>query len=76
MFLVRAANTGISAIIAPDGRVLGSLAFGRAGVITADVQAMAGATPAVVFGGAIRAGVVLVAAGVMILGARRRQISR
>ncbi len=72
MFLVRAANTGISAVIAPDGRVMTSLGVGREGVITADIQAMAGVTPAVRFGGAIRAGVVLVAAGVMILGARRK----
>ena len=72
-YLVRAANTGISAVIGPDGRVLTSLGVGREGIITADVRATSGVTPAVAFGGAIRAGVVLVAVGVMILGARRRR---
>ena len=72
-FLVRAANTGISAIIAPDGQVVTHLGFGREGLITADVQALGGVTPAVRFSSAIRTGVVVVAAGVMILGARRRK---
>ena len=71
-YLVRAANTGISAVIAPDGRVLTRLGVDREGLVTADVRPCEGVTPAVRFGGAIRAGVVLVAAGVMILGARRK----
>ena len=74
-YLVRAANTGISAVIGPDGRVITSLGVGHEGFITADVRATSGVTPAVAYGGAIRAAVVLVAAGVMILGARRRQSS-
>jgi apolipoprotein N-acyltransferase len=41
-YLVRAANTGISAVIGPDGRVLTSLGVGREGIITADVRATSG----------------------------------
>lgn len=74
-YLVRAANSGISAVIDPDGRVLTSLGVGRAGIITATVRGTNAVTPAVAFGGEIRAGLVLVAAGVMIFGARRRQSS-
>ena len=71
-YLVRAANTGISAVIDPYGRELARLDFGREGLITAEVRPGAGVTPAVAYSGAIRAAVVLVAAGVMILGARRK----
>ena len=38
-YLVRAANTGISAVIDPYGRVLTQLGFDREGVITAEVRA-------------------------------------
>ena len=72
-YLVRAANTGISAVVAPDGRLLAHLDFGREGTITATIRSVPGATPAVAYSGAIRGGVVLVAAGVMILGARRKR---
>jgi len=72
-YLVRAANTGISAVIAPDGRVLARLGFGREGLISATVRAVDGVTPAVAHSKAIRGGVVVVAAGVMILGARRKR---
>ena len=72
-YLVRAANTGISAVIDPYGRELARLGFGRDGMITADVRASDDITPAVRFGGATRTCVVVVAAGVMILGARRRK---
>ncbi len=71
-YLVRAANTGISAVIDPYGRLVTRLGFGREGLITAEVRPGSDVTPAVAYGGAIRAGVVLVAAGVIILGARRR----
>ncbi|HLE60317.1 MAG TPA: apolipoprotein N-acyltransferase [Thermoanaerobaculaceae bacterium] len=71
-YLVRAANTGISAVIDPYGRVLTRLGFDREGVITAEVRAAQGTTPAAAFSGWLRAGVVLLAAGAIILGARRR----
>ncbi|TAM51061.1 MAG: apolipoprotein N-acyltransferase [Acidobacteria bacterium] len=71
-FLVRAANTGISAVIDPYGRLVTRLGFGREGLITAEVRPGSDVTPAVAYGGGIRAAVVLVAAGVMILGTRRQ----
>jgi apolipoprotein N-acyltransferase len=75
-YLVRAANTGISAIIDPYGRVMTQLSFDREGLITAEVRAGEGATPAAAFSGWLRAGVVLLAAGVIILGDRRRVVGR
>jgi apolipoprotein N-acyltransferase len=42
---VRAANTGISAVIAPDGRVVASLGLGRAGHIDAALPAAWPETP-------------------------------
>ena len=71
-FLVRAANTGISAIIDPYGRVVSRLDFGRQGLITADVRPGSGVTPAASLGGWIGAAVILLAAGAIILGAGRR----
>jgi len=44
--LVRAANTGISAVVDPYGRVTASLAVGREGIIDADLPAV---TPVTVF---------------------------
>ena len=75
-YLVRAANTGISAVIDPYGRVVTRLGFGREGLITAEVRAGGGATPAVVFSGWLRGGVVLLAVGVIILGDRRRAAAK
>jgi len=71
-YLVRAANTGISAVIDPDGRVVTRLEVNREGFVTAAVRPSSGVTPAVRFGAAIRTGMVLLAAGAIILGARRR----
>ena len=71
-YLVRAANTGISAVIDPYGRVVTHLGVNREGFVTASVRPSNGVTPAVRFGAAIRTGVVLLAAGAIILGARRR----
>ncbi|MFI5167393.1 MAG: apolipoprotein N-acyltransferase [Thermoanaerobaculales bacterium] len=71
-YLVRAANTGISAIIDPYGRVLARLDFGREGFITAQVRPGSGVTPAARYGGALRTLLVVLAAGAIILGAARR----
>jgi len=45
-FLVRAANTGISAVVDPRGRVLESLGIGERGLVLARVQGGRGVTPA------------------------------
>jgi apolipoprotein N-acyltransferase len=73
-YLVRAANTGISAVIGPDGRVLTRLGVNHEGFITAEVRPGEGVTPAVAFSGYLRAAVVLLAAGAIILGAWRRTL--
>ena len=72
-FMVRAANTGISAIIGPDGRVLERLGVGLEGVIQQRVQPGRGVTPAVAGFVWIRAGILLVAAGAILCGAWKRR---
>lgn len=49
-YLLRATNTGISAIIGPDGKVQASAPQFRAHVLTGTVQAMQGTTPYVLWG--------------------------
>jgi apolipoprotein N-acyltransferase len=44
-FLLRATNTGISAIIAPNGKLLGTIPAFERGVLTREVVPMTGATP-------------------------------
>jgi len=75
-YLVRAANSGISAVVDPYGRVVARLAFDRRGLITAEVRGGEGTTPATEFSGWLRGGVVLLAAGVIIFGDRRRALVR
>jgi apolipoprotein N-acyltransferase len=71
-YLVRAANTGISAVIDPAGRVIARLDFGRAGLVHADVTAGGGVTPATAHGSAVRLGILGCAAAAILWGARRR----
>jgi apolipoprotein N-acyltransferase len=71
-YLVRAANTGISAVIDPHGRVVTQLGFDREGLITAEVRAGEGVTPAAACSSWLRAAAVLLAVGAIILGGRRR----
>ena len=69
---VRAANTGISAVVDPLGRVVARLDFGRQGLITATVRPLAGETPFARDGGFVRAAVVALALGAIICGIGRR----
>jgi apolipoprotein N-acyltransferase len=75
-YLVRAANTGISAVIAPDGRVIARLDFGRTGFARAEVRGGAGVTPALALSSWLRGGVVLLTAFAIMLGTWRRRATR
>jgi len=44
-YLLRATNTGVSAIIGPDGRVRESLPLDRRGVVSGSIQRVQGTTP-------------------------------
>ncbi len=44
-FLLRATNTGISAILGPDGAVLSSLPLDKEGVVTGVIRSAEGSTP-------------------------------
>jgi apolipoprotein N-acyltransferase len=71
-YLVRAANTGISAVIDPAGRLVARLGFGLEGLVAAEVVPGTGVTPAVAHGRTIRLGIVGCAAAAILWGARRR----
>jgi apolipoprotein N-acyltransferase len=68
--LVRAANTGISAVIDPYGRVLASLPLGREGVLDAGLPDALAATPFARFGNAVL--LVLLAAALGAIAVLRR----
>ena len=71
-YLVRAANTGISAVIDPYGRVVARLGVDREGLVTAPLRGGTGVTPAAAWGREIRGGILLVAAVAILCGAWRR----
>lgn len=75
-YLVRAANTGISAVIDPYGRVVRRLEVGDEGFITAPVQPGSGVTPAVRAVAGSRLVLVLTACGAILCAVRRRRSSR
>jgi apolipoprotein N-acyltransferase len=66
---VRAANTGISAVVDPLGRVIGSLPLGREGVLDSGLPRPINATPYARLGDTPVAIIVAIA---LILVARRR----
>jgi apolipoprotein N-acyltransferase len=71
-YLVRAANTGISAVIDPTGRIAARLEFGRQGLVHTDVVPGTAITPATAYGRTIRLGILGCAAAAILWGARRR----
>lgn len=75
-YMVRAANTGISAIIDPAGRVMARLGVNREGVIDGSVRAGRGVTPAVRGVVAIRLAILGAAAGAILCGVRQRRRGR
>jgi apolipoprotein N-acyltransferase len=75
-YFVRAANTGISAIIDPAGRCVSTLGMGKRGLVSGMVQAGEGITAAVSHGEKLRLAIVGLALGVILAGAWARRISR
>ncbi len=65
--LVRAANSGISAIVDGHGRIVASLALGRMGVVDGDLPAALAPTPYARFGDLIFAVLLAVCAGSALL---------
>lgn len=51
-YMLRATNTGVTAVIGPDGKVLQQLPQFQAGALTAEILPMSGATPYVRYGDA------------------------
>lgn len=67
-YLVRATTTGISGIIDPFGRVLGSLDVGARGALVVPVSGLSGLTPYARFGDAFAFGCVVVAGAYLLVG--------
>lgn len=70
-YMVRAANTGISAIVDPRGRIVERLAFGERGLALSAVRGMAGVTPAARWGFALRSVIVLACVAAIIVARSR-----
>jgi apolipoprotein N-acyltransferase len=71
-FLLRATNTGVSAIIGPRGEIVSRSRLFEQAVLTADVVPLAGATPFVRFGNAAPVGIALSLIVFGVSAARRR----
>ena len=72
-WLVRATNTGISAIIDHKGGVVGTVPAFERGVFTAEVEPRAGATPFVYLGNWLAVGIASVMLGAGLLVSRREE---
>ncbi|MDQ7970581.1 MAG: apolipoprotein N-acyltransferase [Oxalicibacterium faecigallinarum] len=71
--MLRATNTGATAIIGPKGSITAELAPFTLGVLTASVQGYRGATPYIVLGNSLIVGIAaLLLLGAILLGRRRR----
>ena len=75
-YMIRAANTGISAVIDPYGGELTRLGLGRKGFITAAVRPGRGITPAVAWEPWLRAAPVALCLGAILFAERRRRALR
>ena len=75
-YMIRAANTGISAIIDPSGAELTRLGVDRKGFITASVGAGGGVTPAVALEPWLRAAPVALSLGAILCAEWRRRTRR
>jgi apolipoprotein N-acyltransferase len=71
-FMLRATNTGISAVIGPRGELRARSRLFEPAVLTADITPLAGATPFVRFGNAVVIGVALALVALGAFAARRR----
>jgi len=70
-FMLRATNTGVSAVIAPDGQLVGVSPQFETDVLTASIQPYTGATPYVLIGDSW---LLLVALAVFFLARRHRSV--
>jgi apolipoprotein N-acyltransferase len=70
--MLRATNTGATAVIGPDGAVLAQLPPFTRGTLAAQVQGYAGWTPYILFGNALPVGLAALALALAWLLARRR----
>ena len=80
-YLVRATTTGISGIIDPFGRVLGSLDVGVRGALVVPVSGLSGLTPYARFGDAFAFACVVFAGSALLVGSGwferlRRRVTR
>jgi len=62
-YLLRATNTGISAVIAPSGEIAAKTGLFERAVLTAEIQPLAGSTPYVLLGNTAPVGLALFLAG-------------
>ncbi|MDP1527003.1 MAG: apolipoprotein N-acyltransferase [Rhodocyclaceae bacterium] len=74
--MLRATNTGITAAIAPDGRVLGQLPPFTAGALRVEAQGYSGATPYIRWGNALALLLAICAVLPALLSAYRQRKSR
>jgi hypothetical protein len=74
-YLLRATNTGISAVIAPSGAILARTGLFEKAVLTAEITPLAGATPYVRLGNAAPVGLALLLAVAGAVLARRDRAS-
>ena len=74
-YMLRATNTGVTAIVAPDGAVVGRLPSFTEGVLEGQVRGRTGATPYTEAGNApvVLVCLVILAAAAVRVGAKRRR---